>query len=139
MTKKPQMITHNLSPTWWARTRLLESYSINSVTGDQYYCDAIGQQLLNLGIAYKSFIFGAQTRGKIFSQVKQLARPRKNPKSRMTSNYCGNSEICARKKLHEVRSMFGPLPGMTTQLQLWHWPLMRQLRKNHRYLLRRCP
>jgi phage terminase large subunit-like protein len=52
--------------------QILESYSINSVTGDQYYCDAIGQQLLNLGIVYKIFIFGSQTRGKIFSQVKHL-------------------------------------------------------------------
>ncbi len=52
--------------------QILESYSINSVTGDQYYCDAIGQQLLNLGIVYKIFIFGSQTRGKIFSQIKHL-------------------------------------------------------------------
>ena len=42
---------------------ILESYGINSVTGDQYYCDAIGQQLLNLGIVYKIFTFGSQTRG----------------------------------------------------------------------------
>jgi hypothetical protein len=52
--------------------QILESYGINSVTGDQYYCDAIGQQLLNLGIVYKVFNFSSQTRGKIFTQFKHL-------------------------------------------------------------------
>ena len=44
----------------------------NSVTGDQYYCDAISQQLLNLGIVYKVLTFGSQTRGKLFTQLKHL-------------------------------------------------------------------
>ena len=51
---------------------ILESYGINSVTGDQYYCDAISQQLLNLGIVYKIFTFGSQTRGTLSTQLKHL-------------------------------------------------------------------
>ena len=52
--------------------KILESYGINSVTGDQYYCDAIGEHLLKSGIVYKVFNFGSQTRGKLSAQLKHL-------------------------------------------------------------------
>lgn len=56
--------------------QILESYGINSVTGDQYYCDAIGQHLWKLGIVYKVFNSSSQTRGKFFMQLKHLLRQR---------------------------------------------------------------
>jgi hypothetical protein len=57
--------------------QILESYGINSVTGDQYYCDAIGEHLLKLGILYKVSNFSSQTRGRLFMQLKHLLSQRK--------------------------------------------------------------
>jgi hypothetical protein len=51
---------------------ILDGYEINSVIGDQYYCDAIGQHLLKLGIIYEISIFGPQTKTKIFTNLKHL-------------------------------------------------------------------
>lgn len=56
---------------------ILDEYGINSVTGDQYYCDVIGQHLSKLGIFYDVYIFGPQTRAKIFSTLKHLLVQRK--------------------------------------------------------------
>jgi hypothetical protein len=55
----------------------LDEYGINSVTGDQYYCDAIGQHLLKLGVFYEVHTFGPQTRANIFSNLKHLLVQRK--------------------------------------------------------------
>ena len=54
--------------------QILETYGINSVTGDQFYCDAISEHLLKLGIVYKIFNFTSQTRGKLFMQLRHLLR-----------------------------------------------------------------
>ena len=95
--------------------QILESYGINSVTGDQYYCDAIGEHLLKLGIVYKVFNFGSQTRGKLFAQLKHLLVQGK-------IEILDDVELLRelrnlREKLRQrVRSMFGPLPGTMTQL-----------------------
>jgi hypothetical protein len=51
---------------------ILSSYDINTVTGDPFYCDAIAQHLLRLGITYKIFTFGPKTRGTIFCGLKHL-------------------------------------------------------------------
>jgi len=51
---------------------ILDEYGINSVTGDQYYCDVIGQHLLKLGVFYEVYTFGPQTRANIFSNLKHL-------------------------------------------------------------------
>lgn len=51
---------------------ILDQFEINSVTGDQYYCDVISQNLLKLGISYEISVFGPQTRGKIFANLKHL-------------------------------------------------------------------
>jgi hypothetical protein len=56
---------------------ILDSYGLNSVTGDQYYSDAIGQHLLKIGIYYNLFVFSAQTGAKLFSGLKHLMVQRK--------------------------------------------------------------
>jgi hypothetical protein len=56
---------------------ILDGYEINSVIGDQYYCDAIGQHLLKLDIFYEVSVFGPQTRAKIFANLKHLLVQRK--------------------------------------------------------------
>jgi hypothetical protein len=49
---------------------ILENYGINTVTGDQYQADPIGQHLMKLGIVFNLFTFSAPTRFKIFSGLK---------------------------------------------------------------------
>jgi hypothetical protein len=56
---------------------ILDGFEINCVTGDQYYCDVIGQNLLKLGISYEVSVFGPQTRSKIFANLKHLLVQRK--------------------------------------------------------------
>jgi hypothetical protein len=51
---------------------ILENYGINTVTGDQYQADPIGQHLMKLGIVFNLFTFSAPTRFKIFSGLKHL-------------------------------------------------------------------
>jgi hypothetical protein len=51
---------------------ILEDYAINAVIGDQYYCDVIREQLLQLGIYYEICVFGPQTRARIFANLKHL-------------------------------------------------------------------
>ncbi len=51
---------------------ILDLYGINSVIGDQYYCDVISQYLLKIGILYEVCVFGAQTRVKLFANLKHL-------------------------------------------------------------------
>ena len=51
---------------------ILETYGINTVTGDQYQADPISQHLLKLGIMFNLFTFSAATRFKIFSGLKLL-------------------------------------------------------------------
>lgn len=55
---------------------ILNAYEITSAIGDQYCCDAISQHLEKLGIAYKIFTFGAQTRPRLFSNMKHLLAQR---------------------------------------------------------------
>jgi hypothetical protein len=51
---------------------ILDDYGINTVTGDQFQADPIGQHLLKLGIQFNLFTFSAPTRFKIFSGLKHL-------------------------------------------------------------------
>lgn len=51
---------------------ILSLYSINCAIGDQFYFDALQQHLLKLGITYKPHFFGANTRAKIFGDLKHL-------------------------------------------------------------------
>ncbi|HEY2352582.1 MAG TPA: terminase large subunit [Candidatus Acidoferrum sp.] len=51
---------------------ILQCYGINTVTGDQFYSDAVSQHLLKLGITYNLLPFGPTTRGNIFSGLKHL-------------------------------------------------------------------
>jgi hypothetical protein len=51
---------------------ILQDYDINSAIGDQYYCDAIKEHLLKLGIIYEISIFGPQTRAKLYTNFKHL-------------------------------------------------------------------
>jgi hypothetical protein len=51
---------------------ILQDYQINWAIGDQYYCDAIKEHLLKLGISYKISTFGPQTRAKLFTNFKHL-------------------------------------------------------------------
>jgi hypothetical protein len=50
----------------------LDDYNIVSAVGDQFCSDPISQDLLELGITYKISSFGAQTRAKIFTNLKHL-------------------------------------------------------------------
>jgi terminase large subunit-like protein len=52
--------------------RILDMYGINRVIGDQFYCDVINQHLLKIGIFYEVCVFGAQTRTKLFANLKHL-------------------------------------------------------------------
>jgi hypothetical protein len=51
---------------------ILDDYGINSAVGDQYCSDVISQYLLKLGVSYEITTFGAQTRAKIFGNLKHL-------------------------------------------------------------------
>lgn len=51
---------------------ILDCYKTNSVTGDQFYCDAIGQHLLGLGVIYNVEVFGPQTRATTFTGLEHL-------------------------------------------------------------------
>jgi hypothetical protein len=50
----------------------LDDYGIMSAVGDQFCSDPISQDLLELGVTYKISSFGAQTRAKIFTNLKHL-------------------------------------------------------------------
>ena len=56
---------------------LLQTYNTNQVTGDQYYSDAICQQLLKLQIVYQRFNFTAQSRSGLFTNLKYYLGERK--------------------------------------------------------------
>lgn len=56
---------------------LLEIYHTNQVTGDQYYSDAISQQLLKLQIVCERFNFTAQSRSGLFTNLRHLLAERK--------------------------------------------------------------
>ena len=56
---------------------ILGTSEINSVIGDQYCCDLIGQHLAKLGIFYKISAFGSQTRANIFATLRHLLVQRK--------------------------------------------------------------
>jgi hypothetical protein len=58
-------------------SEILESYGINTVTGDQFQADPISQHLRKLGIKFNLRIFGTSTRFKIFSGLKHLVVQRK--------------------------------------------------------------
>jgi hypothetical protein len=51
---------------------ILDDYGLNSAVGDQFCSDVISQHLLELGISYKISVFGAQTRARIFTNLKHL-------------------------------------------------------------------
>jgi hypothetical protein len=56
---------------------ILTAYQLTTAIGDQYYCDIISQHLQKLGIEYKVFNFGAQTRAALFSNMKHLLAQRR--------------------------------------------------------------
>jgi hypothetical protein len=56
---------------------LLQTYNTNQVTGDQYYSDAICQQLLKMQIVYQRFDFTAQSRSGLFTNLKYYLGERK--------------------------------------------------------------
>jgi hypothetical protein len=56
---------------------ILQSYGLNAAVGDQFYCDVIKQQLLELGIFYQIRTFGLQTRAEIFGNLKYLLLERR--------------------------------------------------------------
>jgi hypothetical protein len=56
---------------------LLQTYNTNQVTGDQYYSDAICQQLLKLQIVYQRFDFTVQSRSGLFTNLKYYLGERK--------------------------------------------------------------
>jgi hypothetical protein len=51
---------------------VLDDYGINSAIGDQFCSDVISQYLLELGVSYEISTFEAQTRAKIFTNLKHL-------------------------------------------------------------------
>jgi hypothetical protein len=51
---------------------ILDDYGINSAVGDQFCSDVISQYLLELGVSYEISVFGAQTRAKLFTNLKHL-------------------------------------------------------------------
>jgi hypothetical protein len=55
----------------------LDDFSLNSLISDQYYAEAIKQELLKYGIFCEIVVFGAQTRAQIFANLRHLAEQHK--------------------------------------------------------------
>jgi hypothetical protein len=62
----------NVQPICELIHEVLERYGINTLFGDQYCFAVIKQQLAKLGILYREFAFGTNTRAKIYGNLRQL-------------------------------------------------------------------